>query len=145
MSDNAGGLIVVDVLGYDGWPAMATLQHRTTHSGVKRYCATLCGSKAGGVFVKDIIAAKAYSMARGEKLLIQGFPPFKALVKDVMECDANVDNVAASYSVTAPLPDGSLAIQEAGALRVWVGCSMFCLRHSWSTGALRSSARSSRT
>ena len=98
LSDNAS-LIVVDLLGYDGWPAMATLQHRTTHSGVNRYCATLCGSKVGGIFVKDLIASKAYSLARSEKLPVQGFPPFKALVKDVMECDANVDNVAASYSV----------------------------------------------
>lgn len=109
-------LVMVDVHGYDAWPTVACLKHCAQHPGTARLCATLCGSKSGGNFVQDTIEHTLYSLVRADKIPVAGFPNFKALLAEMKSCKDEMMDVKTGYSVTVPLPDGSLPIQEACAL-----------------------------
>lgn len=101
--------LLVDFLGYDGWPAAYALTQIS--KGHKFSAATITHSSYEATFVSEVTANKIFSNAREGTLKIPGFPDFKGLVNDLKS--SSLTKAQPQYSVCTPLPDGTLVVKSA--------------------------------
>ena len=106
--------VILDMLGYDGWPAAYALTEIA--KGNKVSTGTICHTSHETSFVGEVIANKIFSSARDGALKIPGFPDFLTLVKDLK--NRNVSTSAPQYNVCTPLPDGTLVVKSA-LIQLW--------------------------
>ncbi|CAK9081845.1 unnamed protein product, partial [Durusdinium trenchii] len=101
--------ILVDFLGFDGWPAAYVLGQIC--KGHKFAAGTICHSLYETKFVGEMTSNKIFSLARENKLKIPGFPNFMSVIKDLKK--SNQSNTQPQYTVCTPLADGGLVIKSA--------------------------------
>ena len=101
--------ILVDFLGFDGWPAAYVLGQIC--EGHKFAAGTICHSLYETKFVGEMTSNKIFSLARENKLKIPGFPNFMSVIKDLKK--SNQSNTQPQYTVCTPLADGGLVIKSA--------------------------------
>lgn len=101
--------LMLDYLGYDGWPAAYCLAQIS--KGNKAAAASICHSAHETSFVAEMLANKIFSAAREGTLKIAGFPDFLAVVQDLKKSSGS--QTAPQYSVCTPLADGTLVVKSA--------------------------------
>ena len=88
---------------------LINLVWKTSSSGKKVACATVCHSKAIAEYVGSILGNKMFSMARSKEVNISGFPDFEGVLQDLKQYQRTP---MPTYSVTVPTPE-ALVITEA--------------------------------
>lgn len=107
VNDNSN--IIVDLLGFDGWPASFALKEIC--QGNKWAGGTICHSGHESAFVSEIINNKVFSNARDGKLKIPGFPNFQSVISELKKSGQSTK--APEYAICTPLADGGLVIKQA--------------------------------
>jgi hypothetical protein len=103
------GVVLVDLHGYDGFPAMAALERAMR--GNKAFACTICHEPEAAICVADRIGQTVYGAAKEGKLSVPGFPDFAPVVKELQDVRTPT-TTATTYQVCNPMVDGTLRILD---------------------------------
>ncbi|CAK9033935.1 unnamed protein product [Durusdinium trenchii] len=118
ISEDNTSNVIVDLLGFDAWPACFAMKELAT--GANFACSTACHSPNETSYCTSTIGEKLYGMCRSNQIKLPGFPEFEQVVADLRKSNSEVP--PPEFQVCLPVPNG-LAIRE-NLVEQWTSCDL---------------------
>ncbi len=109
-----GGMITIDMFGYDGWSAEAVIQQSIAKAVPKAVLGTICHNAEATKYVTEVACRVLYEACRKGDMEMEGFPKLSPILERLRKVsDDKRTTSRVQYQLCVNLSDGTLLIPNA--------------------------------